>query len=87
MLGTGNLDTIAVQLYQERRQDEEWKQQIGHGDVNDEIVYCSPQCFRLEDNYCDQEIARQRNDKNEAVSKCFSDFGCLGVIRIENGAV
>jgi len=87
-LGTENIDAITIELYQERRMDKEWKQQIGHGHVNDKIVDCSSQCFRLVDNYCDHEIPNQRNDKNQAKSKGYSDFRGLGVARISaNGAV
>jgi len=79
MLGTENIDIIAIELYQERRMDIEWKQQIRHGHVYDKIVDCSSQCFRPVDNNCDEEIPDQRNDKNQAQSKGYSDFSGLRV--------
>ena len=56
------------------RDQENWKQQIGHGHVYNEKIDWFSHVFRLVNNYSDDSVPSQRNKKNQAVSEGFSNF-------------
>jgi len=56
------------------RNQENRKQQIGHGHVYNEKVDAFSHGFRLVDNYSADGVPSQRHDKNQAVSDGLPDF-------------
>ena len=63
------------------REDENWKKQITHRHVHNHKVDTFPHGFRLVDKYSDEGISKQRDNKNQAISKCFADLFSWKVVR------
>ena len=67
------------------RKKENRKKKIGHGHVNNQEINRLSQSFCLKDNQCNEGISNQRNKKEQAVSKGFTDSCRCGVEAARRG--